>query len=79
MSEDLNRRPTIETVLEHINKLGEKFDALSENLETQLDAFSERVNIRLDRIESMTNQTRAGMLTLRADFGEIRAHIKQTA
>jgi hypothetical protein len=42
-------------------------------LRTEFHDFREHIGIRLDRIESMTNQTRAEMLTLRADFHESRA------
>jgi hypothetical protein len=35
------------------------------------------VEIRLDRIEGMTNQTRAEMLTLRADFRELRSALRE--
>ncbi len=76
MSEDLTTRPTIETVLERVNALSEKFDAFGGKIETRLNSFREEVGIRLDRIESMTNQTRAEMLTLRADFQEFRAQLK---
>ena len=78
MSEDATTKPTIETVLERVNALGEKFDAFSEKVETRFDSFREEVETRLDRIESMTNMTRSEMLTLRMDFREIRAHIRQT-
>lgn len=47
-------------------------------VKTELIEFREQVEIRLDRIESMTNQTRAEMLPLRADFREFRNHLKET-
>jgi len=96
MSEDATTKPTIETVLERVNALGEVVTALREDVkgvaeETrgeiksfreefrgEFQVFREDVENRLDRIESMTNMTRSEMLTLRMDFREIRAHIKQT-
>jgi hypothetical protein len=59
-------KPTLETILARINALGE-----------DLRAFREEVGIRLDRVESMTNQTRAEMLTLRADFKELRSALRE--
>jgi len=54
-------KPTLGTILERLNLLAGLIDSLREEME-----------VRLDRIESMTNQTRAEMLTLRADFREFR-------
>lgn len=39
----------------------------------------EDFDVRLDRVESVVNATRSEMLTLRADFKEFRAHIKEPA
>jgi hypothetical protein len=61
-------KPTLETILEEVRATRAE----------QRD-FREYVEVRLDRIESMTNQTRAEMLTLRADFKEFRAHFKEPA
>lgn len=84
MPEDATARPTIETVLERISALGATLDARITALDAritalgeELRAFREEAGIRLDRIESMTNQTRAEMLTLRADFREFRGHLKE--
>lgn len=46
--------------------------ALAEILE--LRQANVRMDVQLDRIESMTNATRAEMLTLRADFKEVLHH-----
>ncbi len=61
-------KPTLEVILEEVRATRAE----------QRD-FREYVEVRLDRIESMTNQTRAEMLTLRADFKEFRAHFKEPA
>ncbi len=46
--------------------------ALAEILQVRQEQV--RTDVQLDRIESMTNQTRAEMLTLRADFKEVLHH-----
>ncbi|HEY0006575.1 MAG TPA: hypothetical protein VGB17_17470 [Pyrinomonadaceae bacterium] len=61
-------QPTISTVLERLDQL-----------RTEIRDFREDIEIRLDRIESMTNQTRAEMLTLRADFREFKSQLKEPA
>ena len=85
MSEDLTTRPTMETVLERlnalgeqVNSLGEKFGSFREEIKTEFGSFREKVDIRLDRVESLTHLTHSEMLALRADFKEIQAHIRQT-
>jgi hypothetical protein len=91
MNENLHdavTKPTVETILERINALGETLQKQITELRIQLqndigsvstdlgslqnEFYSLRgeVEIRLDRIEGMTNQTRAEMLTLRAYFKE---------
>jgi hypothetical protein len=72
MSDEAQTKPTIETILERI-------DRLSTELRSEIQAFREESEIRLDRIESMVNQTRAEMLTLRADFREVRVQLRQPA
>jgi hypothetical protein len=66
MTNGAETKLTLETILARINALGE-----------DLRAFREEVGIRLDRVESMTNQTRAEMLTLRADFKELRSALRE--
>ena len=65
--DDAVTKPTLETILERVNSLGGQIDSLREDME-----------VRLDRIESMTNQTRAEMLTLRAGFREFRTQLKES-
>lgn len=69
--DDAVTKPTLGTILERINLLGDRVDSLSgrvDSMSDRLDSFREAMEVRMDRIESMTNQTRAEMLTLRADF-----------
>jgi hypothetical protein len=40
------------------------------SLRNEFQLFRGEMEIRIDRIEGMTNQTRAEMLNLRADFRE---------
>ena len=59
-------KPTLETILERMEAFRGEVIGRFDSLET-----------RLDRVESMTNQTRAEMLTLRADFRDLRAGLKE--
>jgi hypothetical protein len=96
--EDAQTKPTIETVLQRINALGDNLQGQLTSihadvgtlkyevgtLKSELGAltielgsfrnefqlFRGEMEIRIDRIEGMTNQTRAEMLNLRADFRE---------
>ena len=75
-------KPTLETILERINIVGDGLGGLRDEvaalrsefggLRNEFQLFRGEIEIRLDRIESMTNQARAEMLTLRADFRESR-------
>jgi hypothetical protein len=70
---EADTKPTIETVIERINALGS-------TLRNELKAMREELQIRLDRIEGVTSQTRAEMLTLRADFREfLHSQVKRPA
>jgi hypothetical protein len=64
MSNEAITKPTIETVLERINALGERVDAGFAAVEERL----ERMDIRLDRAESIALSTRADVQELRSDF-----------
>ncbi len=51
--------------------------ALAEIVATRREL--QTMDVRLDRIESQTSQTRAEMLSLRADFKEFQASFKEPA
>jgi len=68
ISQRYDTKPTLEVILEEVRATRAE----------QRD-FREYVEVRLDRIESMTNQTRAEMLTLRADFREFLSRLKEIA
>jgi hypothetical protein len=53
-----------------------RFDLSSFRDEFQL--FRGEMEIRLDRVEGMTNQSRAEMLNLRADFREFKSQVKES-
>ncbi len=55
-----------------------KTEPTIETILRELREFRTEVSIRLDRIESMGNQTRAEMLALRADFTELRAQVRES-
>ena len=65
---ELNTKPTLDTILERLNAQGEAvrngFGSIGQRLE--------RIEIRLDRIESM-------VLEGRADFKEFRATFREPA
>jgi predicted nuclease with TOPRIM domain len=69
IAEKYDTKPTIETVLERINALGEQLNARVDRLEEQLD-------IRLDRIESEVKLTHSEVYALRADFKELKSDLK---
>ena len=70
---DAVTKPTLETVLERINALRDDLSSQIATIRDGVESLRNEVEIRLDRIEGMTNQTRAEMLTLRADFREYRS------
>ena len=76
-SDEAQTKPTIETVLERINSLGENLQGQVSELSKRVGSLETELEIRLDRIEGMTNQTRAEMLNLRADFREWRNEAKE--
>jgi archaellum component FlaC len=103
--ENMQTKPTIETLMERVNQLGDNLQNRLNSLQTDVTAiksdvgslksdvgsvksdvssvksdvialrnefqlFRGEMEIRIDRVEGMTNQTRAEMLNLRADFRE---------
>ena len=110
--ENMQTKPTIETLMERVNQLGDNLQNGLNSLQTDVTAiksdvaslksdvgslksdvgsvmsdvssvksdvialrnefqlFRGEMEIRIDRVEGMTNQTRAEMLNLRADFRE---------
>lgn len=91
MANEYVTKPTLETLLEKMNDLGERFggiedrmsgleermNAFEERVEKRLDSFEERVFTRLDRIESEVKITHSELFTLRADFRELRGALKE--
>ncbi|HEV8367592.1 MAG TPA: hypothetical protein VGQ39_06530 [Pyrinomonadaceae bacterium] len=104
--DETQTKPTIETVLERINLLGNNLQGKLSSLQSDVDIlktdvvavktdvgslktdvgslrnefqlFRGEMEIRIDRIEGMTNQTRAEMLNLRADFREWKDQLKES-
>jgi hypothetical protein len=48
------------------------------SLRNEFQLFRGEMEIRIDRIEGMTNQTRAEMLNLRADFRQFCGQLKES-
>ncbi len=63
-------RPTIETVLDRIQALGEQLD-------TRMARFEERIEARLDRIESEVKKTGSEFYELRADFRDFKKELRE--
>ncbi len=80
MSDDKATKPTIETVLERINALGErinaKIDSKIDGLEGRFNAQIDRIDIRLERFEAVLNATRGDMLDQRIEMRELRKQLQ---
>ena len=63
-------KPTIETVLERINELGD-------DMRVQFKELRDDMQVRLGRVESVVNATRPEFLTLRADFTELKRELRE--
>ena len=50
---------------------------MEERINQRLNALEQRLDSRLDRIESLGNLTRSEMLDLRADFRELRTQLRE--
>ena len=75
MTEDATTRPTIETVLERINGLGERMNEGFAAVGTRLDKMEER----LDQMDTRLDRTQAMVHEMRADFRDFRAQFKEPA
>ncbi|HKG23392.1 MAG TPA: hypothetical protein VKC34_15945 [Blastocatellia bacterium] len=77
MADDMNTKPTIETVLERINALSEHVDerigVLSEHMDTRFNL----VGTRLERIDARLDRLQGAMLDLRADFRSLSSQVKE--
>ncbi len=66
-------KPTSETILERLNTIGEEMRQGFAGLAKRFDDL----DVRVDRVASETSATRADMLTLRADFKELKSELKE--
>ena len=73
----MTTKPTIETVLERISAFDKKFDERIGALEKTMNERFDGVDNEIDRVASVAHSTKAEMLTLRADFRELRAQLKE--
>ncbi len=64
--QDRTTQPMLETLLREFRAF-----------RVEVNQRFEESEIRLDRIESLASQTRAEMLTMRADFRELRAQVRE--
>ena len=79
MTEDATTRPTIETVLERINALGESMNERINALGERMDRRFEAVNERLEQMDTRLDRTQAMVHEMRADFRDFRAQFKAPA
>lgn len=73
MSDDLTTRPTLDTVLERVNALGEDVRQGFTTITARLDRMDER----LDNMDTRLDRTQAMVHEMRADFRELRGQFKQ--
>ena len=89
MADEMITKPTIETVLERISAFENRFvsrfehfekkvDERFEHFEKQVDERFDRIDNEIDRVASVAYSTKAEMLTLRADFRELRTQLRET-
>lgn len=65
MANELTTEPTPQTLLE-----------MTREMRDGMAKMEERLNVRLDRIEVEVKQSHSEMYTLRADFTELRAALR---
>jgi len=71
-ADDLDTKPTIETVLERINALAETFQKEISIVHTRLEEF----DVRFDRLEGVILKTRMEFVEMRADLTEWRKQLR---
>lgn len=81
MTDNLTTKPTLDTLMDMMRELRDGITTLEERLNKTLDErltkFEERLNVRLDRIEAEVKITHSELYTLRADFTELRAQLRE--
>jgi DNA anti-recombination protein RmuC len=76
----MKTKPTIETVLERISALEKKMDERFDKVDERFNKVGGRfdsVDNEIDCVAIIFHSTNAEMLTLRADFREMRAQLKE--
>ena len=77
MADEMITKPTIETVLERIIAFENRFESRFEQFGKQVAERFDHIDNEIDRVASVAHSTKAEMLTLRADFRELRAQFAQ--
>ncbi len=70
INQKYDTKPTLETLLA-------RMAAMEERLNARIDGMEERIGVRLDRIEGVAHETKGNFHTLRADFNELRAALRE--
>jgi archaellum component FlaC len=91
-NDELTTKPTIETVLERINSVGDQVQAFQNRVESELAGLRkenaalresvERVEkameaLRMDDMEKQMARTRMDIVNLKNDFRDLRGQIKE--
>jgi hypothetical protein len=71
--QDPTTKPTLDTLLEMLRGMRDEMRAGFSSVNKRLDDL----DVRVDRVESVVNATRSEMLTLRADFKELRSTLRE--
>jgi len=76
MADEMTTKPTIETVLERIIGFENRFETRIEQFQKEVAARFDSIDNEIDRVASVAHSTKAEMLTLRADFRELRTQLR---
>jgi chromosome segregation ATPase len=76
-ADNLDTKPTIETVLERINALAEVFQQEISKLHTRLDEELGKVHGRLDEYDTRFDRLEKVILQTRLEFVEFRGDLKE--
>lgn len=82
MADEAQTKPALETLLERINAVAtelREFRTEAGKFQGEMNKFRSELDIRLDRIESVSYSTRGEFVEMRAEFREFLKQFKQPA
>lgn len=77
MADEMTTKPAIEAILERIIAFEKRFEIHFQQFETLVAERFDRIDNEIDRVASVAHSTKAEMLTLRADFRELRTQLRE--